>query len=234
MSGSTYLVTRPATRSSSRPRAPPPPGRACRRRPTAASRRAASGAESCAAYPQYISGYPLSSAGLVMMVPREAHERDPGLMQRLWDLTHALNVRSKKMSRDLGVTGPQRIVIRAIGLMPGCSATEIAAALNMHPSTLTGILVPARPREADRARGQPRGSPALAPRAHREGQADRQGAQGHGRGRDPARPHACRRPRGRGNSPHARLDDRRARSRRLRQSLPCSDATLRNTACKPL
>jgi len=61
-------------------------------------------------------------------------------MQRLWDLTHALNVRSKKMARDLGVTGPQRIVIRAIGLMPGCSATEIAAALNMHPSTLTGIL----------------------------------------------------------------------------------------------
>lgn len=61
-------------------------------------------------------------------------------MQRLWDLTHALNVRSKKMARDLGVTGPQRIVIRTIGLMPGCSATEIAAALNMHPSTLTGIL----------------------------------------------------------------------------------------------
>ena len=62
------------------------------------------------------------------------------LMQRLWDLTHALNVRSKKMSRDLGVTGPQRIVIRMIGLMPGCTATDIAATLNMHPSTLTGIL----------------------------------------------------------------------------------------------
>jgi len=61
-------------------------------------------------------------------------------MQRLWDLTHALNVRSKKMARDLGVTGPQRIVLRTIGMMPGCSATEIAAALNMHPSTLTGIL----------------------------------------------------------------------------------------------
>lgn len=61
-------------------------------------------------------------------------------MQRLWDLTHSLNVRSKKMSRDLGVTGPQRIVIRMIGLMPGSTATDIAATLNMHPSTLTGIL----------------------------------------------------------------------------------------------
>jgi DNA-binding MarR family transcriptional regulator len=61
-------------------------------------------------------------------------------MQRLWDLTHAMNVRSRKMSRDLGVTGPQRIVIRVIGQLPDCSASEIAATLNMHPSTLTGIL----------------------------------------------------------------------------------------------
>ncbi len=61
-------------------------------------------------------------------------------MQRLWDLTHAMNVRSRRMSRDLGVTGPQRIVIRMIGLMPGCSATDLAKALAMHPSTLTGIL----------------------------------------------------------------------------------------------
>lgn len=61
-------------------------------------------------------------------------------MQRLWDLTHALNVRSRRMSRELGVTGPQRIVIRMINLMPGCSATDLAKALAMHPSTLTGIL----------------------------------------------------------------------------------------------
>jgi DNA-binding MarR family transcriptional regulator len=62
------------------------------------------------------------------------------LMRLLWDLTHAMNVRSKKMARALGVTGPQRIVLRVIGQMPGCSATDIATALNMHPSTLTGIL----------------------------------------------------------------------------------------------
>jgi MarR family transcriptional regulator, organic hydroperoxide resistance regulator len=61
-------------------------------------------------------------------------------MQRLWDLTHAMNVRSRRMSRELGVTGPQRIVIRMINLMPGCSATDLAKALAMHPSTLTGIL----------------------------------------------------------------------------------------------
>jgi DNA-binding MarR family transcriptional regulator len=61
-------------------------------------------------------------------------------MQRLWDLAHALDVGSKRMARTLGVTGPQRLVIRVIGQQPRCTAREIAATLNMHPSTLTGVL----------------------------------------------------------------------------------------------
>ena len=61
-------------------------------------------------------------------------------MQRLWDLAHALEVRSKRMARQLGVTGPQRLVVRVVGQSPGITASQIAATLNMHPSTLTGIL----------------------------------------------------------------------------------------------
>ena len=61
-------------------------------------------------------------------------------MQRLWALTHALEVRSKKMAKMLGVTGPQRLVIRLIGQTPGVSARDIAQTLDLHPSTLTGIL----------------------------------------------------------------------------------------------
>jgi len=61
-------------------------------------------------------------------------------MQRLWDLAHALDVRSKRMARTLGVTGPQRLVIRVIGQQPRCTAREIAVTLNLHPSTLTGVL----------------------------------------------------------------------------------------------
>ena len=61
-------------------------------------------------------------------------------MQRLWGLTHALEVRSKKMAKTLGVTGPQRLVIRLIGQTPGLSARDIAQTLDLHPSTLTGIL----------------------------------------------------------------------------------------------
>lgn len=61
-------------------------------------------------------------------------------MQRLWDLSHALDVRSKRMGATLGVTGPQRLVIRVLGRAPESTASEIASALGMHPSTLTGVL----------------------------------------------------------------------------------------------
>jgi DNA-binding MarR family transcriptional regulator len=61
-------------------------------------------------------------------------------MQRLWELVHALDVRSKRMKRDLGVTGPQRLVLRIVGQSPGTSPREIADTLGIHPSTLTGVL----------------------------------------------------------------------------------------------
>ena len=36
-------------------------------------------------------------------------------MQQLWKLVHALDVRSKRMAKTLGVTGPQRLVVRILG-----------------------------------------------------------------------------------------------------------------------
>jgi DNA-binding MarR family transcriptional regulator len=58
-------------------------------------------------------------------------------MQRMWDFVHALDVRSKRMSTTIGVTGPQRLVIRLVGQKPGQTATDIASMLGKHPSTLT-------------------------------------------------------------------------------------------------
>jgi DNA-binding MarR family transcriptional regulator len=60
-------------------------------------------------------------------------------MQRLWALDHALQSFSKQMQRRFGVTGPQRLVIRFVGKSPGISAGELAAILEVHPSTLTGV-----------------------------------------------------------------------------------------------
>ena len=61
-------------------------------------------------------------------------------MQRLWELVHALNVQSKRMARTLGVTGPQRLVVRVVGQTPDLTASQISETLGLHPSTLTGVL----------------------------------------------------------------------------------------------
>src|SRR3954469_2672683 len=61
-------------------------------------------------------------------------------MRALWELTHALQVSSKRMARTLGVTGPQRLVIRVVGQTPGIAARDLAEELGLHPSTLTGVL----------------------------------------------------------------------------------------------
>lgn len=67
---------------------------------------------------------------------------DPPLsfLRVLWGLGHALERRSKAMERNLGVTGPQRLAVRMVGLHPGIHPGDLATLLCMHPSTLTGIL----------------------------------------------------------------------------------------------
>jgi DNA-binding MarR family transcriptional regulator len=61
-------------------------------------------------------------------------------MQMLWTVVHGLQRTSKRMVSTVGVTGPQRLVLRVVGLHPGVSAGALAAILRVHPSTLTGVL----------------------------------------------------------------------------------------------
>jgi DNA-binding MarR family transcriptional regulator len=61
-------------------------------------------------------------------------------MQLLWAVAHGLDSTSKRMAQSIGVTGPQRLVLRVVGLFPGVSAGDLAAILHIHPSTLTGVL----------------------------------------------------------------------------------------------
>lgn len=61
-------------------------------------------------------------------------------MRTLWVTVHALQKASKRMNRTLGMTGPQRLVLRVVGLAPGISAGALAKVLHLHPSTLTGVL----------------------------------------------------------------------------------------------
>ena len=61
-------------------------------------------------------------------------------MSLLWSIEHGLQKRSKRMKAHTGLTGPQRLVLRIVGVFPGISAGELAAIVRLHPSTLTGIL----------------------------------------------------------------------------------------------
>jgi DNA-binding MarR family transcriptional regulator len=61
-------------------------------------------------------------------------------MRLLWAIVHELQTRSKEMSKQFGVTGPQRLVLRVVGLFPGVSPGALADILHLHPSTVTGVL----------------------------------------------------------------------------------------------
>jgi DNA-binding MarR family transcriptional regulator len=61
-------------------------------------------------------------------------------MQVLWSVAHGLESASKRMHARLGVTGPQRLVMRIIGHHGTISAGELAEVMRIHPSSLTGML----------------------------------------------------------------------------------------------
>lgn len=62
------------------------------------------------------------------------------LLGRLWAVDHGLQAVSKHMRATLGITGPQRVVLRFVGRNDGISAGELARLIHDHPSTLTGVL----------------------------------------------------------------------------------------------
>ncbi len=61
-------------------------------------------------------------------------------LRALWALDHALNARSKRMLSEVGVTGPQRLVIRALGREPGSSPAEVARVLHLNPGSVTRLV----------------------------------------------------------------------------------------------
>jgi DNA-binding MarR family transcriptional regulator len=61
-------------------------------------------------------------------------------MQVLWAIAHGLESASKRMHAELGVTGPQRLVLRIMGHHSRISAGALAEIMHIHPSSLTGML----------------------------------------------------------------------------------------------
>ena len=61
-------------------------------------------------------------------------------LRRMWVVNNALESLSAAMLTKIGVTGPQRLVVRTIGTLGQVSAGQLARELRLHPSTLTGLL----------------------------------------------------------------------------------------------
>jgi len=61
-------------------------------------------------------------------------------MRLLWAVTHGLESASARMLATVGVTGPQRLVLRLIGRSGQAIPGDLAETLHVHPSSLTGVL----------------------------------------------------------------------------------------------
>lgn len=61
-------------------------------------------------------------------------------MSVIWAVDNGLRRRSKRMLARLGVTGPQRLIIRIVGRFPGITAGHLARILHMHPSSVTYLV----------------------------------------------------------------------------------------------
>ena len=61
-------------------------------------------------------------------------------LRLLWAIDHGMQQRSKRMARDLGVTGLQRVVIAILFRYPRLTPGQLAALLHFHPSTVTGVV----------------------------------------------------------------------------------------------
>lgn len=80
------------------------------------------------------------ATGLAFDIPPPHLGEVLDFMRLIWAVDHALQKTSKRMKSAIGVTGPQRLVVRIVARFPGLPAGQIAQLLHVHPSTLTGIL----------------------------------------------------------------------------------------------
>ncbi|MBT4883205.1 MAG: MarR family transcriptional regulator, partial [Glaciecola sp.] len=62
------------------------------------------------------------------------------LLVALRKVIRAIDIRSKELSRDVGLTGPQLIVLQQVGKNPGVMVKEIARSITLSPATVTSIL----------------------------------------------------------------------------------------------
>ncbi|MCW8090223.1 MarR family winged helix-turn-helix transcriptional regulator [Alteromonas sp. ASW11-130] len=66
--------------------------------------------------------------------------KEEELLVALRRVMRAVDLRSKQLSKDVGLTGPQLLVMQNISQQPGIMVREIAENINLSPATITNIL----------------------------------------------------------------------------------------------
>jgi MarR family transcriptional regulator, organic hydroperoxide resistance regulator len=61
-------------------------------------------------------------------------------LRTLWAVDHGLRSMSKHMLSELGLTGPQRFVLRMLGRLPQIMPSELAELLHLDRGTVSGIV----------------------------------------------------------------------------------------------
>lgn len=67
-------------------------------------------------------------------------QKDEELLIALRKIIRAIDLRSKQLSKEFGITGPQLMVLQAIAKHPGTMVREIADSVNLSAATITSIL----------------------------------------------------------------------------------------------
>lgn len=64
-------------------------------------------------------------------------QKDEELLVALRQIIRTIDLRSKQLSKEIGLTGPQLLVIQQIGKMPGVMVRDIANQINLSAATVT-------------------------------------------------------------------------------------------------
>ncbi|GEA12057.1 MarR family transcriptional regulator [Alteromonas sp. KUL49] len=67
----------------------------------------------------------------------EKHEQ---LFVSIRKIIRAIDIRSRKLSKEAGVTGPQLLVLQELARVKGITAKEVATEVNLSQATVTNIL----------------------------------------------------------------------------------------------
>ncbi len=67
-------------------------------------------------------------------------ERHEELFVSIRKIIRAIDIRSRKLSKEAGITGPQLIILQELARVKGISAKEVSTNVNLSQATVTNIL----------------------------------------------------------------------------------------------